>query len=62
MGSGPEMMSAMGMGQLSVDHLRPSHPLQQAACLDRQIIQRHLQLRNRRADLRMLSDFLLQRF
>ncbi len=34
--------------------------LQQPASLYRQIIQRHLQLRNRRADFRMLSDLLLR--
>ena len=41
--------------------MRLPRPLQQAASLDRQIIQRHLQLRNGRADFWMLSDLLLQR-
>ena len=41
--------------------MRRPRPLQQAASLDRQIIQRHLQLRNSRADFWMLSDLLLQR-
>ena len=41
---------------------RPSDPqLQQAAGLDRQNIQRHLQFRNGRANFRVVSDLLLQR-
>jgi hypothetical protein len=44
-----------------VSSVGESRPLQHAARLDRQIIQRHLQLRNGGADFRMLSDLLLQR-
>ena len=36
--------------------------LQQPTSLNCQIIQRHFQLRDRRADLRVLSDFLLYSF
>jgi len=44
----------------SLRFLTPS--LQQPASLNCQIIQRHFQLRDRRADLRVLSDFLWQSF
>jgi hypothetical protein len=45
----------------ALDKSTASLPLQQSAGLYGQIIQRHLQLRDGLADLRMLSNLLLQR-